>query len=149
MPEGAQASQDAQGLPPEQCPHGDQGIQALQGLRYHLRTFGCQMNRHDSERVAGMLDALGASECATAEEADLVVFMTCCVREAADVRLTGQVASLKNLPYDGGRDSGDCDGGDGAVWCDSGDGAVWCDSCDSGDGAVLSQPAQCDSGDGT
>jgi tRNA-2-methylthio-N6-dimethylallyladenosine synthase len=73
-------------------------LQELQGLRYHLRTFGCQMNKHDSERVAGMFEALGACEVATAEEADIVVFMTCCVREAADVRLRGQVASLKNLP---------------------------------------------------
>jgi tRNA-2-methylthio-N6-dimethylallyladenosine synthase len=59
------------------------------------------MNKHDSERVAGMLEALGVLEAATAEEADIVVFMTCCVREAADVRLKGQVASLKNLPYHG------------------------------------------------
>jgi tRNA-2-methylthio-N6-dimethylallyladenosine synthase len=56
------------------------------------------MNKHDSERVAGMLEGLGALEVATVEEADIAVFMTCCVREAADVRLKGQVASLKNLP---------------------------------------------------
>jgi tRNA-2-methylthio-N6-dimethylallyladenosine synthase len=68
------------------------------GLFYCLRTFGCQMNKHDSERVAGTLEALGALEASSVEEADIVVFMTCCVREAADVRLKGQVASLKNLP---------------------------------------------------
>jgi tRNA-2-methylthio-N6-dimethylallyladenosine synthase len=45
-----------------------------------------------------MLDALGASESSTAQDAHIIVFMTCCVREAADVRLAGQVASLKNLP---------------------------------------------------
>lgn len=56
------------------------------------------MNKHDSERIAGMLEALGALPCDTYEEADILVFMTCCVREAADVRLLGQVASLKNLP---------------------------------------------------
>jgi tRNA-2-methylthio-N6-dimethylallyladenosine synthase len=61
------------------------------------------MNKHDSERVAGMFEALGMSETATAADADVVVFMTCCVREAADVRLKGQVASLKNLPYADGR----------------------------------------------
>ena len=55
------------------------------------------MNEHDSERVAGMLEALGALETTEVEQADIVVFMTCCVREAADVRLLGQVASLKNL----------------------------------------------------
>ncbi len=70
----------------------------LQGMTYHQRTFGCQMNKHDSERVAGMLEALGMLPVATVEEADLVVFMTCCVREAADVRLMGQVASLKSVP---------------------------------------------------
>lgn len=56
------------------------------------------MNKHDSERVAGMLEALGAQSVTTIEEADIVVFMTCCVREAADVRLMGQVASMKNIP---------------------------------------------------
>lgn len=63
-----------------------------------IRTFGCQMNKHDSERIAGMLEGLGSLRVETYEEADMVVFMTCCVREAADVRLMGQVASLKNLP---------------------------------------------------
>lgn len=63
-----------------------------------IRTFGCQMNKHDSERIAGMLEGLGALQVDTYDEADMVVFMTCCVREAADVRLLGQVASLKNLP---------------------------------------------------
>jgi tRNA-2-methylthio-N6-dimethylallyladenosine synthase len=64
------------------------------GLSFHLRTFGCQMNKHDSERVAGMLEALGARATDTSETADIIIFMTCCVREAADVRLLGQVASL-------------------------------------------------------
>lgn len=56
------------------------------------------MNKHDSERVSGMLESLGACAVDSIEEADVVVFMTCCVREAADVRLYGQVASLKNVP---------------------------------------------------
>ena len=64
-------------------------------LTYYLRTFGCQMNQHDSERIAGMLDALGASPAENLEQANIIIFMTCCVREAADVRLLGQVASLK------------------------------------------------------
>ncbi|MDR1713541.1 MAG: radical SAM protein [Coriobacteriales bacterium] len=68
----------------------------LQGRRFLVRTFGCQMNEHDSERVTGMLEALGAMEVASADAAEIVVFMTCCVREAADERLYGQVASLKN-----------------------------------------------------
>ncbi len=56
------------------------------------------MNKHDSERIAGMLEALGAYSVETIEDADIVVFMTCCVREAADTRLYGQVASMKNIP---------------------------------------------------
>ena len=61
-------------------------------LRFCVVTFGCQMNKHDSERVAGMLEGLGSLPVETIEEADIVVFMTCCVREAADTRLYGQVA---------------------------------------------------------
>ena len=67
-------------------------------LTYSVRTFGCQMNKHDSERIQGILDALGAVQVDTVEQADIIVFMTCCVREAADVRLEGQVATIKNVP---------------------------------------------------
>ena len=70
----------------------------LDRMTFCIHTFGCQMNKHDSERIAGMLEGLGASPVDAIEEADIVVFMTCCVREAADVRLYGQVASLKNVP---------------------------------------------------
>ena len=67
-------------------------------LTFHVQTFGCQMNKHDSERVTGMLESLGSSCVETIEDADVVVFMTCCVREAADVRLLERVASMKNVP---------------------------------------------------
>ena len=63
---------------------------------YLIRTFGCQMNKHDSERVAGLLTAQGMRPVEVAEEADVVVFMTCCVRENADERLRGQARSLKS-----------------------------------------------------
>lgn len=72
------------------------------GLTFCVRTFGCQMNKHDSERVNGMLEALGAVPVDEIEDADIVVFMTCCVREAADTRLYGQVASMKNIPLRAG-----------------------------------------------
>lgn len=55
------------------------------------------MNKHDTERIIGTLEGLGALQVETYEDADIVIFMTCCVREAADIRLMGQVASLKNL----------------------------------------------------
>lgn len=59
------------------------------------------MNKHDSERISGMLESLGAVPVETIEDADIVVFMTCCVREAADIRLYGQVASMKNIKLRG------------------------------------------------
>ena len=71
-------------------------------MTFCIRTFGCQMNKHDSERIAGMLEGLGALPVETIEDADVVAFMTCCVREAADTRLYGQVASLKNVPLRAG-----------------------------------------------
>lgn len=70
----------------------------ISGKTFSVVTFGCQMNKHDSERIVGMLTALGATEVSTVEESDIIIFVTCCVREAADVRLMGQVASLKNVP---------------------------------------------------
>lgn len=64
---------------------------------YLIRTFGCQMNKHDTERVAGLLADRGLTPSADPDVADVIVFMTCCVRENADERLRGQVASLKRL----------------------------------------------------
>jgi len=64
---------------------------------FFVRTFGCQMNKHDTERIQGMLEGIGYLQAGTAEEADIVIFLTCCVREAADIRLMGQVASMRNL----------------------------------------------------
>ena len=71
---------------------------SFQGLTLCVKTFGCQMNKHDSERVLGTLEALGATPVDSFEEADMVVFLTCCVREAADTRLYGQVATMRTLP---------------------------------------------------
>jgi tRNA-2-methylthio-N6-dimethylallyladenosine synthase len=54
--------------------------------RYHVTTFGCQMNVHDSERIKGLLESLGLGEAASQDEADIVVFNTCTIREKADER---------------------------------------------------------------
>ena len=70
----------------------------LAGKTYFIRTFGCQMNQHDSERVSGLLDSFGCLMALDPAHADIVVFMTCCVREAADTRLYGQCNSCKSLP---------------------------------------------------
>ena len=66
----------------------------LAGRTYFIRTFGCQMNLHDSERVSGLLDGCGCLEVQGIDEADIVVFMTCCVRENADTRLYGQASAV-------------------------------------------------------
>jgi tRNA-2-methylthio-N6-dimethylallyladenosine synthase len=62
-----------------------------------IRTFGCQMNEHDSERLAGMLVADGLRQTDDMGEADVVVLNTCCIRENADQKLYGTLGSLKAL----------------------------------------------------
>jgi tRNA-2-methylthio-N6-dimethylallyladenosine synthase len=64
---------------------------------FHIRTFGCQMNEHDSERLAGLLVAEGMTPVADAEAADVVVLNTCCIRENADNKLYGELGRLKAL----------------------------------------------------
>ncbi len=65
--------------------------------RYHVTTFGCQMNEHDSERMKGMLESLGYSEVGERDEADLILFNTCSIRESADNRLIGHLGEAKRL----------------------------------------------------
>lgn len=59
--------------------------------RYHVTTFGCQMNVHDSERIKGLLEERGLGEAASPAEADVLVFNTCTIRERADERLTAHL----------------------------------------------------------
>ena len=61
--------------------------------RYHVTTFGCQMNAHDSERIKGMLESLGLGEATSPETADVVVFNTCTVREKPDTRLAAYLGN--------------------------------------------------------
>lgn len=65
--------------------------------RYLVRTFGCQMNEHDSERIAGLLEAEGYEPAGDEAEADVIVLNTCCVREGADTKLYGTLGHLKSL----------------------------------------------------
>src|SRR5450755_3827459 len=65
--------------------------------RYHLTTFGCQMNQHDSERMKGMLESIGYSEVDDRAGADLILFNTCSIREAADSRFTAHLGEAKRL----------------------------------------------------
>jgi tRNA-2-methylthio-N6-dimethylallyladenosine synthase len=65
--------------------------------RYHVTTFGCQMNEHDSERMKGMLESLGYTEAPDRSDADLILFNTCSIREKADNRLVGHLGEAKRL----------------------------------------------------
>src|SRR5208283_3717645 len=65
--------------------------------RYHLTTFGCQMNEHDSERMKGMLESLGYAEAPARAEADLILFNTCSIRESADSRFIAHLGEARRL----------------------------------------------------
>jgi len=65
--------------------------------RYYLRTYGCQMNEHDSERIAGMLDEQGLAPTDDLDAADVVVLNTCCIRENADNKFYGHLGRLKAM----------------------------------------------------
>lgn len=67
------------------------------GKRYNITTFGCQMNEHDSERISYILEDLGYTKTENRNEADFILFNTCLVRENAELKLYGQVSSLKKL----------------------------------------------------
>src|SRR4249919_2539364 len=67
------------------------------GKTFHATTFGCQMNVHDSERMQGMLESLGYEQAASREEADLILFNTCSIRESADNRFIGHLGEAKRL----------------------------------------------------
>ncbi|HEX2096663.1 MAG TPA: tRNA (N6-isopentenyl adenosine(37)-C2)-methylthiotransferase MiaB [Solirubrobacterales bacterium] len=65
--------------------------------RYHVTTFGCQMNVHDSERMQGMLESLGYEEADSRADADLILFNTCSIRESADNRFVAHLGEAKRL----------------------------------------------------
>jgi tRNA-2-methylthio-N6-dimethylallyladenosine synthase len=65
--------------------------------KFHVTTFGCQMNEHDSERMKGMLESLGYQEAQERDGSDLILFNTCSIRESADNRLIGNLGEAKRL----------------------------------------------------
>jgi tRNA-2-methylthio-N6-dimethylallyladenosine synthase len=65
--------------------------------RFHVTTFGCQMNEHDSERMKGMLESLGYAEAAERADADLILFNTCSIREKADERFLAHLYEARKL----------------------------------------------------
>jgi tRNA-2-methylthio-N6-dimethylallyladenosine synthase len=70
-------------------------VPSAEPRRYFIRTFGCQMNEHDSERLAGVLERDGLVPADGIDSADVIVFNTCCIRENADNKLYGHLGQLK------------------------------------------------------
>ena len=64
---------------------------------YFIKTYGCQMNVHESEKLAGMLRSLGYTETENMENADVIVFNTCCIRDAAEQKVLGNIGAVKKL----------------------------------------------------
>lgn len=64
---------------------------------FYIVTYGCQMNVHESEKIAGILSEMGYKSCESPEEADIVVFNTCCIRENAENHAFGNIGMLKKL----------------------------------------------------
>lgn len=65
--------------------------------KYIITTYGCQMNEHDSETLSGMLENMGYTATDNKEEANLIIYNTCCVRENAELKVYGNLGALKNL----------------------------------------------------
>lgn len=66
-------------------------------MRYYIHTYGCQMNIHESEKVAGILEHIGYTATDDENSADLVVFNTCCIRETAEQKIVGHIGRLKKI----------------------------------------------------
>lgn len=62
---------------------------------YYIKTYGCQMNVHESEKLAGMLKSLNYEETNNMENADVIVFNTCCIRDAAEQKVLGNIGATK------------------------------------------------------
>ena len=65
--------------------------------KYFITTYGCQMNLHESEKLAGILTEMGYSQAENEEDANVIVFNTCCIRENAEDRAEGNIGALKQL----------------------------------------------------
>src|SRR5213080_1309773 len=74
---------------------GLQGSDHMWQKTYHVTTFGCQMNAHDSERIKGMLEELGLGEASSQRDADVVVFNTCTIREKPDTKFAAHLAQAR------------------------------------------------------
>jgi len=66
-------------------------------MYYLIKTYGCQMNIHESEKIAGILENLGYTETTEEKQADVIVFNTCCIRETAEAKINGHIGEVKKL----------------------------------------------------
>lgn len=73
------------------------GLARAIAMNYKIVTYGCQMNVHESEKLAGLLERAGYSETDDAEKADVIVFNTCCIRDTAERRALGNIGVMKGL----------------------------------------------------
>ena len=73
------------------------GLNAGKNLKYTIFTMGCQLNENDSEKICGMLEAMGYTKTEKMEDAKFVIFNTCCVRENAEDKLFGKLGEVKRL----------------------------------------------------
>ena len=71
--------------------------ESVMAEKYHIVTYGCQMNVHESEKIAGILRRMGYEDTAKTEDADIIVFNTCCIRENAENHAFGNIGALKKL----------------------------------------------------
>ena len=65
--------------------------------KYYITTYGCQMNIHESEKLAGIMNSLDYTLAEKETDADVIIFNTCCIRENAEDRADGNIGALKKL----------------------------------------------------
>ena len=93
-------------VPPEELQKSLQASASLKkelegrGFQYYIESYGCQMNDHDAEKLSGMLQTCGFAPAPSKEEATLLLFNTCCVREHAEKRVFGNIGALKKRKED-------------------------------------------------
>lgn len=76
---------------------GEENLSTNLTQTFHISTYGCQMNEEDSEKISGMLKRIGYSNTEVKEDADIIIFNTCCVRENAENKVFGNLGQLKKL----------------------------------------------------
>ncbi len=74
-------------------------MQTKENMQYFIKTFGCQMNEHDSEIIAGILDSAGYQPASDISAADVIIINTCCIRESAENKIWGYIGNLKACKY--------------------------------------------------